>query len=213
MASPGAPLPSPGPNDDRGPAVTAIFWSEAAVAVLVVSLRLYARRSIRALGADDWFMLITTVSVCYAPGMFLGKSNECPGKVVFVALSCVITYIASLGGSRHLVYVPPQNLSEVAKSNFIVQALTIFTFGTSKFSVGYLILRLLPPNSKWRKWSIWVLIVFTCFYNWLECILTFTQCNPARAQWDPSIVGTCWSLHAKLVNVYVGGGKQSNVRP
>ena len=125
----------------------------------------------------------------------------------------MITYIASLGGSRHLVYVPLQNLSEVAKSNFIVQALTIFTFGTSKFSVGYLILRLLPPNSKWRKWFIWVLIVFTCFYNWLECILTFTQCNPTRAQWDPSVAGTCWSLHAKLVNVYVGGGKQSDIKP
>ena len=49
-------------NADRGSAVTAIFWVQGSVAILIVFARFYARKLIRAIGADDWWMFLTLVS-------------------------------------------------------------------------------------------------------------------------------------------------------
>jgi hypothetical protein len=67
-----SPLPGPLPpnvNDDRGQAAVAIYWTQAAVATIVVALRFYARILIRSLGADDWLMFATLVR---GPSSFLG---------------------------------------------------------------------------------------------------------------------------------------------
>ena len=61
MSAPVYPKPADG-DRDRGGAVIAIYWSIAAVAMLIVGLRFYARRLVRATGADDWLMLISLVS-------------------------------------------------------------------------------------------------------------------------------------------------------
>ena len=39
----------------------AMFWTEAILCIMLVSLRFYARLAIRGLGADDWMMLFTVV--------------------------------------------------------------------------------------------------------------------------------------------------------
>lgn len=57
-----SPMQAPPDGDqNRGPALTAIFWTECAFAMAIMTLRLYARLKIRALGADDWMMLLTVV--------------------------------------------------------------------------------------------------------------------------------------------------------
>lgn len=58
-SSPSTSLPK---NINHGPAINAIFWTQAIVALFVVMLRLYARRTIHATGLDDYFMLITVVN-------------------------------------------------------------------------------------------------------------------------------------------------------
>ena len=128
-------------------------------------------------------------------------------QIIFIGVTGMMIYTAELGGFRHLVYVPPQHLSQVGLNGYITQALTIVAFGTGKFSVGYSILRLLSRNSFWRKWFVLGLIILALFWNSLEAILTFFQCNPPKAQWNPEIHATCWSLHARLTNIYVGGGE------
>ena len=61
---PPGPLP-PDVNDDRGQAAVIVYWTQAAVAIIVVALRFYARTIIRSLGADDWLMFATLVR--YSP--------------------------------------------------------------------------------------------------------------------------------------------------
>ncbi|MCJ1313931.1 hypothetical protein MMC25_007611 [Agyrium rufum] len=187
MSSP-PPGPPPqgslGPNNDRGPAAVAVVWVQAAIAIIVVVLRFWSRRLIRSTGADDWWMLATLIT--------------------FVAIAADIAYQSSLGGFRHIYYVPPENLKNVGINNYVQQALGIFAFGTSKASVGCLILRLLPPTSFWRKWTLWAVIVFTVFYNWLNIIITFIQCSPPRALWEPEIPHTCWAPKVQTDISYVG---------
>lgn len=48
---------------NRGPVVVAILWTETAVAVIIVSMRFYARTMIKRISWDDWLMLVTLVSI------------------------------------------------------------------------------------------------------------------------------------------------------
>ena len=53
--------PPPGGDRDRGSIVLAVYWTFFAIELTVVSLRLYARLKIRAIGLDDWIMAFTMV--------------------------------------------------------------------------------------------------------------------------------------------------------
>ena len=125
----------------------------------------------------------------------------------FLCIPCVVTYQAHLGGFRHLADVNPRNLRQVGINNYILQTLGIFAFGTGKVSVGCLILRLLPPSSVWRKWFIWSTIVFVFLFDSVNCVITFVQCSPPRALWDPQIPHTCWDPKVQT-NIAFGGTGQ-----
>ncbi|MCJ1236912.1 hypothetical protein MMC14_004895 [Varicellaria rhodocarpa] len=173
-----------GIHADRGNAITAIYWVQGVIVIVIVAARFYARRMIRARGADDWWMLLTLLD--------------------FLCIPCVVTYQAHLGGFRHLADVNPRNLRQVGINNYILQTLGIFAFGTGKVSVGCLILRLLPPSSVWRKWFIWSTIVFVFLFDSVNCVITFVQCSPPRALWDPQIPHTCWDPKVQT-NIAFGG--------
>ena len=55
------PLPPDG-DQNRGPALIAIFWVMTVVVINTLALRFYSRIRIREIGADDWMMLFTAVS-------------------------------------------------------------------------------------------------------------------------------------------------------
>lgn len=50
-------------NQNRGPELIAIYCSLAAISIIVVTVRIYARYHIHALGLDDWLMLFSLVSI------------------------------------------------------------------------------------------------------------------------------------------------------
>lgn len=57
-------MPSPEMLDvNRGPVVVAILWTETTVAVIIVSMRFYARTMIKRISSDDWLILLTLVSI------------------------------------------------------------------------------------------------------------------------------------------------------
>lgn len=57
-------LPPPnGPDVNRGPEVIAVTVVECVLAVVIVACRFYSRISIKQLGADDWTMLASLVSL------------------------------------------------------------------------------------------------------------------------------------------------------
>lgn len=116
-------------------------------------------------------------------------------QVLFVILSAFVTYLASIGGCRHLYYLSPVQRLNSVKYNWITQPWGIFAFATGKISVACLILRIIGPNTFWRKWTLYGIIASVFIINALGCIFSFVQCNPPRALWTPEIVGpdTCWN--------------------
>ena len=105
-----------------------------------------------------------------------------------------VTYLASIGGCRHLYYLSLAQRLNAVKYNWITQPWGIFAFATGKISVAFLILRIIGPNTFWRKYILYGIMASVFIINGLGCILSFVQCNPPRALWTPDIIkpGTCW---------------------
>lgn len=69
MPPPNMPLP---PNEDRGDAAIAVFWTLTSIATVIVAARFYARWLIRGIGLDDWMILVSLVS---------NKHITCPSSI------------------------------------------------------------------------------------------------------------------------------------
>ncbi|KAM3071006.1 hypothetical protein ACMFMG_009912 [Clarireedia jacksonii] len=162
-----------GGDVDRGRTATIIVMVQISIAILIVAARFYARYMIKNLGKDDWCMLFTLILfICY--GSLMAKQW-------------------SLGGFRHLHYLTMEESLRVAKLNYILQVIIVFSYITGKAAVGFLVLRVIGRDSfVWRKWAVYTVIGATAIINGLDCIFTYVQCSPPRALWDPSIPHKCW---------------------
>lgn len=100
------------------------------------------------------------------------------------------------GGTRHLAYLieDPEHMVYVTKLNWVAQPLAIFCLGSGKISIALLILRLLNRASVFRKWSLYVAIVWTGVNTFLMILFTFIQCKDAAALWDNRVKANtqCW---------------------
>ncbi|KAI0141210.1 integral membrane protein [Xylariaceae sp. FL1272] len=167
-------MESPGPDVDRGPTLIGVFAAEAAVSLVFLSLRVWARFSISAVGWDDVFMIITWV--------------------LFAVLTSFVGVFAGSGGIRHLYYLPKEQAIYTTRLNWIGQPFGIIAVATGKVSVGLLLLRFIPPAAKWRRRFIWVAMGLTLITNSLAVVFTYAQCKNPAALWDPDVRGTtpCW---------------------
>ncbi|PWY85558.1 integral membrane protein [Aspergillus eucalypticola CBS 122712] len=169
--------PPAGGDQNRGPALVAIYWAETSFAILAVALRLYGRKLINGFGADDYMMVFTLL--------------------LFITLAAFVTYLADKGGCRHLYYLTTDQQLLVVKFNWITQVWGIFGFATGKSSVALQIKRILGPNDNWMKWLLWFLMISTIIFCGLDCLFGFVQCDPPRALWEPWIPHTCWDTNVQ----------------
>ena len=121
--------------------------------------------------------------------------------------SCLVTYLTSVGGFRHLASLTPQQQVDSVKWNWITQPFFVANFGVSKLATSLLILRLLGPNSKARKWFLYIIMSFTSVLTICFCIFIYAQCNPPRALWTPGLPARCWSANAYQGVVLAQAGK------
>ncbi|KAL9118844.1 MAG: hypothetical protein Q9187_004601 [Circinaria calcarea] len=159
-------------TEDRGSALIIIFWTECALALVVVLLRLHSRLLIRGLGKDDVVMFFT--------------------MLLLLILTIFVTVLARNGGAKHLYDLDSQQIQTVVKLNWELQPFGIMALGTSKISVAFLLLRIFGPNTVWRRWFLYVTMVITFLVNALACIISFVQCNPPRALWETVPGARCW---------------------
>ena len=107
-------------------------------------------------------------------------------------MTCFVTYLASIGGSRHIYYLTPDQALQAVKWSWISQPWGIFLFATGKASVAILILRIMGRTSFWRRLVLYAVIVSVFIVNSLGCVFTFVQCDPPRALWTPGLSAHCW---------------------
>ncbi|TWU70622.1 hypothetical protein ED733_000770 [Metarhizium rileyi] len=155
---------------DRGQQALILFWVTAGIAIAVVALRLLGRRMRQSVGWDDWMMLVTLA--------------------LYVAYASILTKLIGIGGMRHLSYLSPAEKLEAGKWSWISQPFVIMGFATGKISVGLLLLRVVWETAHWRKRMVIFAISSAFVITVINIVLTFAQCSPPEALWNPALVAS-----------------------
>ncbi|KAF2876611.1 hypothetical protein BDV95DRAFT_561196 [Massariosphaeria phaeospora] len=134
------------------------------LSTIALVLRLYARYLIRAIGLDDYLMVL--------------------GWAVQIAsVTCTYISVANGGGTHHLIDIQdPYKSMMTVKWNLI--ALFLYTTATApiKSSICVLLLRITPSSI--YRWILYSLI-FICVVSSIVAIVVFaTICAPVSAVWD-----------------------------
>ena len=75
----------------------------------------------------------------------------------------------------------------------------------AKISVAALLLRLIGPNTKWRKWFLYAVSILSFIFSVVTSIITFTQCDPPRALWEKVPGSHCANPHIQTnLSVFLG---------
>ncbi|KAI1372863.1 hypothetical protein F4677DRAFT_449117 [Hypoxylon crocopeplum] len=179
MADPTA-VPGMEPDVDRGVQLISIYSSQCGISLVVVALRLWARRSIRGIGWDDFTMAVTWV--------------------LFASLTIIVGFVGASGGTRHVYYLEEEEMEYVLKLDYIAQPFGIVAVGTGRIAVGFTILRVLGSTSKWRRQTLWALMALTSAITTVTAIFTFTQCKDPTALWQPSKRPTTFCYDPSIQN-------------
>jgi hypothetical protein len=135
--------------------------------------------------------------------------------VLFVVQASLATYLCSIGGSKHLAALSPTEANEVLKFNWITQVWGIFAFGVGKSAVALLILRIIDNRYRWHRYLLYGIIASSLLVNTFDVIITFAQCNPPKALWNPQLLAEgkakCWSTVIQhRLNLFVAGMRPSH---
>lgn len=169
----------PDGDTNRANELNAVAWTWIALSSVVVALRFYTRiRLTKNLSWDDWFILITLVITAIYTSLF--------------------TYLGALGGCRHLYYLEknPAQAIKAIRINWIAQPFTIIALATGKISIAFLIMRIMGKSIWRRAFLIWAVMIGSTLFCSITIILTFVQCKPVEALWNPALVpagkAVCW---------------------
>ncbi|KAK8112433.1 hypothetical protein PG984_012959 [Apiospora sp. TS-2023a] len=149
-----------------GPYMVAVLWSLTGLILFFLFLRFYTRIvCVAAYGIDDHFYVFTCVLI--------------------VAYSSLETVAAYHGYGQYDL-----DGDGVARSTYfrmIGQTFSLIATGTSKFTVGLFLLRLVVV--RWMIIAIWVVMAIMGILSTLATIFTWAACTPVAFTWDERIAG------------------------
>ncbi|KAK8136139.1 hypothetical protein PG984_004079 [Apiospora sp. TS-2023a] len=143
------------------------------LALVVVALRTYTRAfMIRAIGRDDWTMLL-------AAGIAVGQY-------------AIWIIEAQHGLGRHQKVIPMPELIAIKHAGFYQVLLNFCDLALIKMSIAFALMRL--TKARWVSWTLWCLIVFIIAYTIMAALTTFLRCQPMAGFWDQTIAAKCYPM-------------------
>ena len=97
--------------------------------------------------------------------------------------------------ARHMYYLSPANRSEALKMDWVSHAFAISATGLGKVAFALFLLRIIPKNKKGQRWFLHGFNALLVAINIPLIIITYVQCDPVKALWDPTIKAKCWNPH------------------
>ncbi|KAK6067449.1 Cholesterol 7-alpha-monooxygenase 4 [Seiridium cupressi] len=167
------------PDVDRALALTAAWWTEFAIASVLIFLRLWARRYKRALGLDDAFMVVAWLC-------FLGDA-------------ITIQFMARNGGTRHFQYLTPDQQEYQLMLVVVALDIGIAATGLGKVAIGFTILRIIGDTSKWQRWAVIFTITVTFLTGLVDLLLYTFRCGDPAVLWTLSRLATAQCLNENSV--------------
>ncbi|ESZ95637.1 hypothetical protein SBOR_3985 [Sclerotinia borealis F-4128] len=170
----------------KGPTIVAVMWTETAIALVTISLRIYTRKFItRNVGLDDYLIIITWF-------MLMPYTVGC-------------TAAATQGFGQHSEDLTPEEFSDATRSEIIGQTFCIIGIATSKASVSFFLLRLAVV--KWHKWVLYFTMFSVSGIAIICALFDFIRCDPIAHVWNPYLPAKCWVSTEQFtaISITVGG--------
>lgn len=104
-----------------------------------------------------------------------------------------VTVSANWGLGEHMVTLQDEPLRIIysIKWAFLAEGPAIFAGGFARISYAILLLTITPPT-KARRLFLWSIMAFQFAADLAAVIITYAQCRPLEAYWDPRVTGDCW---------------------
>ncbi|KAI0860849.1 integral membrane protein [Xylaria cubensis] len=179
--------------ENLGPAVISIAWVFGALSVGVVGARFYVRlRILNKLTVDDYVIVIALI---------LGLLNN-----VFLSVA------TSWGLGQHIkaLQSEPIHIMYTIKYVYLCEAFAILSPGFGRISYGFLLLSLLPPTKRRRRF-LWAILGIQFVVDVGGVTISFIQCRPINGFWDKRIDADCWPPYYQEYTGYVQGSVGSAV--
>ena len=166
-------------------------------------------------GLDD-----VLLSLVWYGNMRIGGSNPEDNrlcvlpKLVNFARAIYVSFCIRKGFGQHLHVLleeDPIATTKLLRLLVILQTVGLWTFTLPKLPVAVLLVRLFGTTTKRLAQVLYFLVGFLLLWTILVSITAWAQCQPAAAQWDLRVKGTCWN---KAINVDLGyflGGKSQTM--
>ena len=129
-------------------------------------------------------------------------------QVLYTVSLSLSSVCMAYGGARHLYYIEPEKLVMVLKYNFGSQPLGAMASAVGKSSVAFLMLRVIGPNTVWRKRFLYFQLVIYMAITIVSIIVTFAQCSPPRALWEMVPGSKCWNPEITVDITILQSGRQ-----
>ena len=204
-----------GGDQDRATELNAFAWTLFSLSTVFVAARVYSRlRLTRNFWYDDLFILLSWVRDHRTPIVPINFL-----QALTLGFTVLWTILGQVGGCRHLYYLQmnPAQAIKAARINWITQPVAIYALASGKVSVALLIWRIMG-RSKWRKaFLLYGAMIASFVVCTIAIILTFVQCRPVTALWDPELVvmgkATCWPPQRQInFSIFTGSMSDSFYR-
>lgn len=158
-------------EENLGPLILTISWTLAAIAIIIVILRVLTRfKSKHGVRIDDYFMLLSLV--CGVANMTL------------------ISIAVSWGFGRHLASLDPVRVVQALKYDYIQQPLHVMSSPFGRISFALFLVEILLKKIT-RRGFLYSLMVLQFAVNGATATIILAQCRPVQALWNHEIKGHC----------------------
>ena len=172
--------PDPLPADHNiGPTLLGVSGFLTALVVITSCLRIFVRFSLKALGWDDYSMIIVTVLCVIRFGIQIAQ--------------CVL-----YGNGRHRWYLTKEQYVNNNMLGWYAQITLFLSICFLKVSICLLLLRI----KKERPLKIFLSVLMAGLFitNFGCVIILIAQCKPTSAYWTG--IGKCWDTRVRIYAIY-----------
>ncbi|CZR68799.1 related to integral membrane protein pth11 [Phialocephala subalpina] len=154
-----------------GPIIIVTLWTETAIALIFMCMRLWTRIKInRVVGWDDYLI-----------------SFSC---IMLIPYATAVTLAALKGLGRHSSELTLDHFIYIVRAEVIGQTFGIVGIATSKASVAAFLLRITIVN--WHKWVLYIVLLSVSTSCFLCALFDYIRCEPIESIWNPTIESKCW---------------------
>lgn len=173
------------------PKLDVFDWVLTAIALVVVSLRVYSKfRRKAGLWWDDYVAIVSWVRSSRQNPMYLILTKaDLVHKTLLAALSITLTIEVHDGAGKHISSLDRETLRMFTLTDEIGLTIATVVNGLAKTGLAVALQRI---ATGWRRKAIWTVVFLVNAVSGVAGMLIWVQCEPLKKNFEPATVGSCF---------------------